>query len=148
MKSRLYNPLLALAFLLGACVPASQHLNEVRNEETDLITVGTVQKEIRIGMSSAEVVEALSSPNIITTDSERREVWIYDKISSEIVRSSSSGGVSALVIGYTGNTAGGIAPSYSENSSATSTQSRTLTIIIKFDIEGMVRDFSYRSSSF
>jgi hypothetical protein len=30
--------------------------------------VGTVQKEIRVGMSGAEVATALSSPNIVSTD--------------------------------------------------------------------------------
>lgn len=48
------------------------------------LTVGVVQKEIRIGMSGAEVAEALGAPNIVTTDEERREVWIYERYAREV----------------------------------------------------------------
>jgi hypothetical protein len=47
------------------------------------MTVGKVQKEIRVEMSSADVAQALGSPNIVSTDEERREVWIYDKIATD-----------------------------------------------------------------
>ena len=87
-------------------------------------------------MTSAEVVEILGSPNIVTTDEERRESWVYDKMSTQIDSSSSSKGVWLVVVG-----AG------SEKNKYNSSQ-RTLTIIIKFDKEGKVRDFSYRTSSF
>ena len=56
------------------------------------MTVGVVQKEIRKGMSAADVAEVLGSPNIVTTDSEGREVWIYDKISTDVSYSQDSGG--------------------------------------------------------
>ncbi len=42
------------------------------------MTVGIVQKEIRIGMSQADVAAALGSPNIVTRDSEGKETWIYE----------------------------------------------------------------------
>lgn len=102
----------------------------------DQISVAAVQKEIKIGMSGADVVEALGSPNMITTDSERRESWVYDKISTDQVSSSQSQGLLLLFFGTSGST-----------SSSSSTQ-RTLTIIIKFDSDGLVRDYSYRQSSF
>ena len=38
------------------------------------LTVGTVQREIRIGMSSAEVIEVMGSPNVVSTDADRNEV--------------------------------------------------------------------------
>ena len=31
-------------------------------------TVGVVQKEIKVGMSGAQVAEVLGSPNVVTTD--------------------------------------------------------------------------------
>ncbi|MDR0933534.1 MAG: hypothetical protein LBM56_00375, partial [Burkholderiaceae bacterium] len=70
------------AWLVGACT-ASWHKQQVQDDSTDRVTVGAVQKEIRIGMSGAEVAAALGSPNIVTTDEERREVWIYDKIATD-----------------------------------------------------------------
>jgi hypothetical protein len=56
--------------------------------------VGTVQREIRVGMSGAEVITVLGPPNIVTTDAERREVWTYDRIATETVYSSSAGAAS------------------------------------------------------
>lgn len=51
--------------------------------------VGTVQQEIRKGMSGAEVAAVLGSPNIVSTDEAGREVLVYDKISSDVVYSTS-----------------------------------------------------------
>ena len=114
------------------------------------MTVGTVQREVRVGMSGAEVAAVLGSPNVVTTDEERREVWIYDKISTEVVHSSSSGGVGgvgALIFG--GVPAGvGVGGNYSSSSGAASKTQKTLTVIIKFDKVGKVRDFAYHTSRF
>lgn len=148
---RLSSVLTFLA-LLGGCMSASQHASEVQQgNQGDRLTVGTVQREIRTGMSGAEVAEVLGSPNIVSTDEQGREVWIYDKISTDRVYSSSSGGVSALILG--GKSNGGLiggagSTGYSSGSGAVSTSQRTLTIIIKFDKEQRVRDFAYHSSSF
>ena len=127
--------LIILIALCQGCT-AGHHRSAVANDNADKITVGTVQKEIRVGMSGAEVVEALGSPNIVSTDELRREVWVYDKMATDHAYSSSSGGVSLLVIGF------------GASSGASSTSQRTLTIIIKFDEEKKVRDFAYRQSSF
>jgi hypothetical protein len=74
--------------------------------------VGTVQREIRVGMSGAEVITVLGPPNIVTTDAERREVWTYDRIATETVYSSSAGGVSALVLGLGSSILGGVASGF------------------------------------
>jgi outer membrane protein assembly factor BamE (lipoprotein component of BamABCDE complex) len=141
--------------LLAGCQSAADHAAAVRQAQgssDQKLTVGTVQREIRVGMSSADVVQVLGAPNMVTTDDKRRESWVYDKISTESAYSTSSGGVSALVLG------GGIVGSallggagttgYQSAAGAGSTSQRTLTIIVKFDENSRVRDFSYRSSSF
>jgi len=132
-----------VALTLAGCT-ASQHLEDVQGEDSDRVTVGTVQKEITIGMSGAGVAEALGSPNIVTTDEERRETWIYDKISSEVAYSRSRGTVVGLIFGGSG---GGLGVG-SASSGATASSQRTLTVIIKFDDENRVRDFSYHTSRF
>ena len=124
--------LLFAVFLVG-CASASYQRQQVRDDQGDRLTVGKVQKEIRIGMSSAEVVQTLGSPNIVTTDEERREVWVYDKIASEIVYSESNAGLKFLTSGGSG---------------AASTTQRTLTVVIKFDKDAKVRDFAYHTSRF
>jgi outer membrane protein assembly factor BamE (lipoprotein component of BamABCDE complex) len=95
-----------------------------------------VQGEIKVGMDAASVAEILGSPNIVTTDDQRREVWIYDKVSSERVASSSSIGGSIIILG--GGTSKG----------ASSSTQRTLTIIIKYDEDKKVRDFAYNYTQF
>ena len=100
------------------------------------LTVGTVQGEIKIGMPASDVVAILGSPNIVTTDEQRREVWVYDKISSNRVDTSNSIGGTIIIFG-----------GESKQKESTTTQ-KTLTIIIKFDEEKKVRDFAYNYTQF
>ncbi len=135
----LRNPVflaLLTALLLTGCQGAASHRAAVQDGSTDRMTVGKVQREIRVGMSGAEVAQVLGSPNIVSTDEQRREVWIYDKIATDRAQSSSSGGVSILILGAVSSAA------------ASSTSQRTLTVIIKFDNEGKVRDFAYHTTRF
>ena len=142
------------AGLLAGCQTAAHHAADVRDAraQSDRLSVGKVQREIRVGMSSAEVVGVLGSPNMVTTDAKRRENWVYDRISTETVFSRSSGGVNALVLGGAlvgaGLAGGAVGAGYESAAGARSTSQRTLTIIIKFDEQNLVRDFAYRSSSF
>lgn len=107
------------------------------------LTVGTVQREVRIGMSGAEVAEVLGSPNIVTTDEDRLETWIYDKVSSQSVTTDTSGAVAVLrFISDIGPIAA------SSRSRSQSSSQRTLTVVIKFDESDRVRDFAYHTSRF
>ncbi|MBI4232381.1 outer membrane protein assembly factor BamE [Candidatus Peregrinibacteria bacterium] len=127
----------ALTFgLITGCVSATYHQDKVQGENVDRLTVGKVQKEIRVGMTSAQVVEVLGSPNIVTTDEERREVWAYDKVATDVTYSQSHGYATLILIGT------------SRPSGSSSSTQRTLTVVVKFDQEGKVRDFSYHSSQF
>ena len=139
--------LLSLTLIQG-CKSASDHRRDVRDDTGEKVTVGKVQAEIKVGMSGAEVVSILGSPNIVTTDENRQEAWVYDKFATESAYSTSSGGVSVLVLAGIGNVLGGAAPSTSSSAGATSKTQRTLTIVIKFDKNKKVRDFAYHSSSF
>jgi outer membrane protein assembly factor BamE (lipoprotein component of BamABCDE complex) len=147
-KSKKHSLLFLLVVLLTGCQSAALHRADVQDNSTDRMTVGKVQKEIRVGMSGADVAQALGSPNIVSTDEERREVWIYDKIATDHVYSSSSGGVNALFLGLGGGAAGGIGIGGGSSSGASSTSQRTLTVIVKFDKDGKVRDFAYHTSRF
>ncbi len=107
------------------------------------LTVGTVQREIRIGMSGAEVAWALGSPNIVSTDEKRNEVWIYDKISSHSVQSQTHTAPATLTLFEPF----GSFTSTSSNQRNVSSQ-RTLTVVIKFDKDQRVIDFAYHTSRF
>lgn len=139
--------LLAVLILAAGC-SASYHKDQVRNDEGDRITVGKVQKEIRRGMSGAGVIEALGSPNIVTTDEDGNETWVWDKISTERVYSDSSQGIWLFGFAFGSDGGGGGTTSASGSSGASSTTQRTLTVIVKFDENKKVRDVAYRSTSF
>lgn len=146
-RSQIVLGLLA-SFLLVGCQTAASHKADVQDNSTDRMTVGKVQKEIRVGMSGADVAQSLGSPNIVSTDEERREVWIYDKIATDRAYSSSSGGINTLILGFGSAAAGGIGGSGGSSAGASSTSQRTLTVIIKYDKDGKVRDFAYHTSRF
>ena len=135
--------LLMCLLVLSGCKSVEDHIRGVRDESGEKVTVGKVQAEIQTGMSGAQVAEVLGSPNIVTTDEERREVWIYDKFKTE-----TSAGGSILIVGLIDSFLGGVAPSNKSSSGATSKSQKTMTIIIKFDKDKKVRDFAYHQSSF
>lgn len=135
----------ALMAVITAGCSATHHAEDVRAaNENDRMTVGTVQKEIRIGISATDVATILGSPNIVTTDDGRLETWIYDKISTDVTYSRSSGTIVGLIFGGSGGGAG----VGSTNAGSTTSSQRTLTVIIKFDANNLVRDFSYHTSRF
>ena len=153
LKSKLiFVSLLSSGLLLSGCMTAAQHQQSLHSTQERKMTVGIVQKEIKKGISGAEVAEILGSPNIVTTDEQGREVWVYDKISTDVSYSrSSGGGVIGLLFGVVGGSGGvGGMPgaSFSKSAGAQSKTQRTLTVVIKFDKEMKVRDFAYHSSSF
>lgn len=131
---RKFMVLMAFAISLSGCVTAAQNKAEVQNNSSDRMTVGKAEREIRVGMTNAEVAEVLGSPNVVTTDDNRNEVWVYDKISTNSAYSTSKSGILSLILG--------------RSSGASETNQKTLTIIVKFNAQHKVRDFAYHMSSF
>lgn len=128
-------------FFFSGCVTTQSYYNPQADEK---LTVAKAQGEIKIGMSSADVLGIMGSPNIISTDDLRREVWVYDKFSTQVAYSKSSAGIVGLIIGPAAGALGGISD---ESGSLYKTQ-RTLTVVIKFDENKKVRDIAYHASSF
>ena len=100
--------ILSTIFIQG-CMTAGEHRNAVQDNSSNQITVGKVQREISVGMSGAQVAQVLGSPNIVSTDKDNNEVWIYDKVSTTIARSSSSS--SLLLGGWGSEVLGGVGAS-------------------------------------
>jgi outer membrane protein assembly factor BamE (lipoprotein component of BamABCDE complex) len=125
-----------LGLVVSSCAGVGERRAAVSEPVGDQLSAGKVQREIRVGMSGAEVAEVLGSPNVVSTDEQGREVWIYDRISTDTAYSQGSAFGSILILGA------------SSASGAASRSQRTLTVIIKFDEQTRVRDFAYRQSSF
>jgi outer membrane protein assembly factor BamE (lipoprotein component of BamABCDE complex) len=130
MKLEFLATVMALSLAFSGCM-APSHKADVASGGN--LTVGTVQKEIKKGMSGAEVTTALGSPNIVTTDAQMRETWVYDKISTEVTESKSAAGIPLLIFGTSGSK---------------SKSQKTLTVVIKFDEKSKVREFAYHTSRF
>lgn len=132
MKNKL-SILLAILVCTGCAQNAAWHSDQVSKTEKNNLTVGTVQRSIHKGMSGGQVAEVLGSPNIVSTDENGQEVWIYDKFYTEGVVSGSNGWTFGL-----SNVAAG----------AARTSQSTMTVIIKFGANKKVRDVAYHKSSF
>ena len=141
--------LLLLVFIGGCITAAEQAARDSREQE---MTLGLAQKEIRVGMSQADVAAALGSPNIVSKDSEGNESWIYDKIATQVSYARDAGGVSAgggsltavgtWLLGLSGRA------QYSKATGTETQTQKTLTIVIKFDENNLVKNLSYHSSKF
>jgi outer membrane protein assembly factor BamE (lipoprotein component of BamABCDE complex) len=132
-KIALVTPLI---FALNGCMSAADHSAALHSNQGQDLTVGVVQREIRIGMPQSDVAAALGSPNIVTREDDGNQTWIYDKIATEASQSSDSGGWWLILAGI------------NKKAGAAATTQKTLTVVIKFDRANRVSDFRYHSTKF
>lgn len=142
-----YISYLLPVILLAACANVGDQRKALNDSSEQKLTLGVAQKEIKVGMSQSDVAKALGSPNMVTKDKDGIETWIYDKVSTDYAYSTSSGGISGLILGFGGGLAGGGGAGVNQSSGASSRTQRTLTIIIKF-ADSAVKEFTYNSTSF
>lgn len=141
------------------------------------LTVGKVQQNISKGMSSTEVIKALGTPNIITRDKSGKTSWVYDKVSTyhsktngglNFVRMNendfvvttgvlgTAGAVAAgiaeksflLGVGATVATIGAITYASTSDDYEYKTEQKTLTIVLDFNENERLQNFSYMYTSF
>ena len=91
---------------------------------TENLTLGTVQQSLYEGMTQGEVQAALGAPNIISRNADGLEVWTYDKVSKQ--------STSQFLVFWT----------------ASSSKQRTLTVLITFNEEDRLREYTYHSMEF
>ncbi|WP_324780097.1 hypothetical protein [Thiobacillus sedimenti] len=132
---------------LAGCMTVADHRRELGDSSEAKITLGVAQREIKTGMSQADVAKVLGAPNMVTKDRDGIETWIYDKVSTDTAYSTSQNGIAGLILGGTGNVGAAGIGSTTRASGATSRTQRTLTIIIKFK-DSAVTDFTYNATSF
>ena len=128
------------------CIPLTTPIQEQQ------MTLGLVQRDIKVGTSQADVAQILGSPNIVTQDANGKETWIYDKVSS--ITSYGSSGFGVNVGGFGGGfgwngIGGGMGNvGYNKNGGTVQSNQKTLTVVLKFDNNHNVLSFSYHMSSF
>ncbi|SNX28765.1 hypothetical protein SAMN06295945_1112 [Polynucleobacter meluiroseus] len=122
---------LTYSFVLMGCCFISACANyaplatiPARQMETQKLTLGAVQSKIKEGTSSAEVVEVMGSPNIVTSNPDGTETWVYDKFSTE----------SEIAGGY--------------QSAVAVRSTRTFIVTLKFNKNHRVTNVAYRQTSY
>ena len=139
--------IISFIFIVFNCAPPDPIIIEVPVEKKDKLTLGKVQSQIKKGLSQAEVLEVLGSPNIVTKNSSGNEVWTYDKISSSQSSSnkaSATYGQAQLGKGFWAFLFGGTTNSV-QSSSNRDVESKSLTVIITYNNDKLVSDFTYQS---
>jgi hypothetical protein len=121
---------------------------KAKEAPSSAFTLGVVQKELRAGLSQADVVERLGAPNILTRDGEGREAWVYDKVSSEIEASSGNVGVAGGGMGVGSSFMGLLGINAGKRSDKARSSQRTLTVVVRFSAAGKVETFSWHDSRF
>ena len=135
------------SMIMFNCAPPEPIIIEVPVEKDDKLTLGKVQSQIKKGMNQTEVLEVLGSPNIVTKNSSGNEVWTYDKIGtsqSSSNQASATYGQSQLGKGFWAFLFGGTTNSV-QSSSDRDTESKSLTVIITYNTDNVVSDFTYQS---
>ena len=120
------------------------------------MTLGIVQRNIKIGCSQEDVALSLGSPNIVTRDDSGNDTWIYDKVASVSSYDNNGfsigGGLLGGGGGYGGSGFGGggglFNVGYARNGGNTQSTQKTLTVVIKFDSQNKVKSFTYHMSKF
>lgn len=121
-----FGAILVSFFVLSGCA-------SVQPIQKGNLTPGMAKTKIIKGKTTQnEILEVFGAPNIVTKNKSGYEVWTYDKVSVETGTSDVYGTI--LIAGGVG--------------SRTSTSTRTFTLMIEFDENNVVKDFSYRSSAF
>jgi len=137
-----------IAVLLLASTPAFAGDGAAGGAKETQLTLGAIQRSIKQGMSSAEVIEAAGSPNLVSRGRNGKESWVWDRFATE----SSEQGISAGggAIGSASGGGGGILGALGIHGSKrkATTSQRTLMLVVTFGADGMVESFSYRSSKF
>ena len=168
-KSKIFLSTICALFIFTGCENNLQEPSIPNNK----LTVGSVQQNISKGMFSTNVLKALGSPNIITKDKDGKTTWVYDRVTTyhsktdgglDIVRMNANdfviaGGVlagTAAILKTTGQSnflisvaALGLATWLgSGNDYEYNTEQKTITIILDFDSNEKLQNFSYMYSSF
>jgi hypothetical protein len=121
------------------------------------LSYGAVTSTVKKNQTTqADLLDLFGGPNISTTDAEGLETWVYERSASQTDAAASSdarnlnaffgggGNLGGATIG--GGVAGGSRSA--DDRSRTSTSVRNLTVIIKFNPDKTVRDYSVRQSTF
>ncbi|MDA0747764.1 MAG: hypothetical protein O2954_14680 [bacterium] len=116
-------------FLLASC----SFLPKQEPTKSSNLTTGVVKKHITKGKTTqAEILELLGSPNLITMNKNGKEVWNYNRMSFQTIEG--SGGGSLILWGG--------------SKALSTTTTKSFDLLITFDENSLVKDYSIISATF
>lgn len=123
----------AIVLSFSGCATTMQPV-DARNSA---LTHGNVQMNVKVGETTqAQILETFGAPNITTIDGSGKEVWTYQRAATAAQSSANANYWTVLLVGG------------SNEASGFSSTSRMITLIIKFNEQKIVSDFSSRTSNF
>ena len=131
------NQLLAVFLLLtfASCATNSK-------KGSDKLNKTKIEKNLVKGKTSkAQVVEVLGAPEMINSDSNGKEQWVYSQYTSQT--DSSSVDIDTLMYGFSTIAYGGVGMGASNSKS----QTQTVTLTVYFNSKGMLEHYKYSKSS-
>jgi len=126
-------------------------------ERPSALSYGSVTSTVKKGMTTqSDLINMFGGPNISTTDSDGVETWVYERTSSMTDSAGTAdqhhleaffGGGANVGSGAIG---GGVSGGASKNNDQRRTVNsvRTLTVVVKFNPDKTVKDYSARASYF
>lgn len=120
---------ISLAVLTGCATTG----RDSQSPQKSNLTMGVVKTEVIKGETTqAEILQLFGAPNLVTKNRSEEEVWNYNRMSFESVRGSDSG----FAIFWSGSRA------------VSSTTTNSFDLIITFDENDVVKDYSVISASY
>lgn len=121
-------------------------------QETSL-SYGAIKKHLKIGVTTqADILKLFGSPNNMTTSSSGNEIWVYDKVRTELSTTAEKGTAGGIIGGGIGIGSGGVGAAVggSESKSKTNVVSttNTLTVIMEFNGNNILIDYSARQGRY
>lgn len=99
-------------------------------------TLGMIQQRIHQGMSQAEVVTCLGSPNLVTKNMEGCETWVYDKKSQSTKEIYNRKWYFLFLKGRR------------NGCKSTEISQKAITVTLNFGLNSCLESFSYSSTDF
>ena len=145
-----------MALLIAGCVsnpPTPQPSTPAAAETPSPLSYGAITATVKKGVTTqGELVGLFGGPNITTLDSDGTETWVYERTASE-TSATSQGSVTSQArrldvffgLGFVGT---GTVENLSSGRTTVSRSIKSLTVIIKFNQDKTVKEFSARASYF
>ena len=132
--------------------PISINVPENSIQGTSL-SYGAIKKYLKIGVTTqADILKLFGSPNNMTTSSSGNEIWVYDKVRTELSTTAEKGTAGGIVGGGIGIGSGGVGAAAGGSKSKSTTNlvstTNTLTVIMEFNEKNILIDYSARQGRY